>query len=96
MINSNILLEEVVTARGIKSRDDRRKLFTALASPLADLPDDLLHPIWCETLHLLATRHRSDLLSDLTALAPVIHALGGDDAIDEIVLAIRDTGRWYP
>jgi hypothetical protein len=41
-------------------------------------------------------RSRSELLADLAALAPVIAALGGPEAIAETCRAIEDVGRWWP
>ena len=49
-------------------------------------------------LHLqsanLAPPKPQDLLSDLTALIPVILALGGQEALLETARAIQDVGRW--
>jgi hypothetical protein len=58
-------------------------------------PEGLLL-VWRETLHTLATRTRQDLLEGLGAMAPVIFALGGADAVDETFRAIADVGRWWP
>ncbi|MGC8947416.1 MAG: hypothetical protein ACP5N6_14815 [Anaerolineae bacterium] len=55
-----------------------------------------LYPCWAETLPLLARRRRKDLLSDLRALAPVIHALGGKPAAAETFRAIQHVARWWP
>jgi hypothetical protein len=52
--------------------------------------------LWRETLQLSATRSRRELLADLAALAPVITALGGAEAIAETCRAIEDVGRWWP
>lgn len=43
-----------------------------------------------------ARRTRPDLLSDLRALAPLIHALGGESAAAETFRAIQDVARWWP
>jgi len=71
-------------------------LAAALALRLAELPRPDLYPLWDETLPLLARRTRRNLLADLRALVPVIHALGGDEAIAETFRAIQDTARWWP
>jgi len=71
-------------------------LAAALAPRLAELPRPALYPLWDETLPLLARRTRRDLLADLRALVPVIHALGGAGAIAETARAIQDVARWWP
>ncbi|MCS7286523.1 MAG: hypothetical protein RMK30_06645 [Anaerolineae bacterium] len=60
-----------------------------------DLYPEVLAAI-AEILSVLARRTRRDLLSDFQALAPVIHALGGEQAVVETFQAIQDTGRWWP
>jgi hypothetical protein len=42
------------------------------------------------------TTSHVNAFSDLTALAPVILALGGDEALMETARAIQDVGRWWP
>ena len=74
-------------------------LATALASLapyLAELPLTTLYSFWRETLHILTTCTRSDLLSNLRALAPVIVKLGGEEAIAKTFHAIKDVSRWWP
>lgn len=51
------------------------------AEALAGLALETLQPLWAETLPVLAARGRKDLLSDLRALAPVLDALGGKEAV---------------
>jgi hypothetical protein len=51
---------------------------------------------WQTTLHRLAQRTRQNLLGDISALTPFIHALGGDKAIVETFHAIQDVGEWWP
>ena len=74
----------------------RLEALATLATRLAALPSDSLYPIWRETLPSLAYRPRQDLLSDLTALRPIIVALGGEEAVAETIRAIQDVGRWWP
>ena len=40
--------------------------------------------------------HARDLLMDLSALVPVLAALGGAEAVAETFRAIQDVGRWWP
>ena len=88
--------EALATAREIQEADDRADALRALAEPLAKLPRPALHPSWHETLSSLARRTRRDLLADLEALIPVIHALSGEAAIAETACAIQDVTCWWP
>jgi hypothetical protein len=78
------------------SESARAEALAALAPRLAELPRPALYPLWDETLSHRARRTRPDLLADLRALVPVIHALGGEAAIAETARAIQDTARWWP
>ncbi len=93
---SELLPEALSAAREIKDEWRRARALTALAPRLAELPRPALYPLWDETLPLLARRTRRDLLADLRALVPVIHALGGEAAIAETARAIQDVARWWP
>ncbi|MDW8352804.1 MAG: hypothetical protein RML99_12920, partial [Anaerolineae bacterium] len=68
----------------------------ALAARLAALPRAQAYPLWSASLPVLARRRRQDLLSDIGALAPLIHALGGEAAVGEAFRAIRDVCAWWP
>ena len=86
----------LAAARAIGDADDRAKALVGLAPHLAQLPCQRLYPLWQETLPILAARTREDLLADLCALAPVIAALGGEEAVAETSRAIQDVGLWWP
>ena len=55
-----------------------------------------LYPLGQTILSKLAGRTRPDLLSELHALAPIIAALGGPEALVETFRTIQDVGRWWP
>jgi hypothetical protein len=63
---------------------------------LAEISLAGLYPLWCETLRDQSKQTRTDLLSDLGALAPVIAALGGPEALEDTAQAIEDVGHWWP
>ncbi|MFC1465135.1 MAG: hypothetical protein ACFLMY_09825 [Candidatus Brachytrichaceae bacterium NZ_4S206] len=86
----------LAAARDIEDADDRAPVLTTSAKRLADLPRAQAYPLWADTLPVLAHRTRKDLLSDLRALAPLIHALGGEQAAGEAFRAVRDVGAWWP
>ncbi len=86
----------MTAAREIGDSYARTRILTALAPRLAELPRLDLYPLWNETLPLMARHTRPNLLADLRALVPVIHALGGTKAIAETARAIGDVARWWP
>ena len=81
---------------GDRTRDGPGLCPGGLGPWLAALPNARLLRLWEETLGLSATRAQSELLSDLSTLAPVIAALGGPEVLNEACQAIRDVGRWWP
>jgi len=83
-------------ARAIRDVDERTIILAGLAPRLAALPTVTLYSMWPDTLHVLATRTRQDLLADIHALSPVIARLGGQEAVAETFRAIQDVGRWWP
>ena len=93
---TNILKEALEITRDLNDENLRGKALSDISLDLAGLPPSVLYPLWQETLHVLAQRTRSDLLSDLCALTPVILALGGPEALEETARAIVDVGRWWP
>jgi hypothetical protein len=90
------LAEALQAARAIGHEDYRSSALAALAEQLGTRPTSFLYPLWSQTLPLLASRTRRNLLSDLRALLPVIRQLGGSQSVAEVFLAIRDVGRWWP
>ena len=70
-------------------------LLKSMAPLLARLPRDRLLGPWLSDL-VAASTHRSGVLRDLGALAPVIARLGGQAAVQETVTAVEDVARWWP
>jgi hypothetical protein len=94
-LSEGLLVEALTAARSIGNEGDRSKLLAALAPGLAALPRAILSPLWDD---LLSSRTRPALLSDLTALAPVLVALSATSPTEllEITRAITDVARWWP
>ena len=91
------LLADALTAAGsIADESDRAAVLAVLATLLAAPPATSAWSAWRAILPVLATRRRRDLLADIRSLQPVILALGGQDAVREIVQAVWDVGRWWP
>ena len=48
------------------------------------------------TLSAFAGARRANLLGAIAALLPVIHRLGGEEAVRGTAQAIIDTAKWWP
>ena len=92
----SVLIEAVAAARSIDQEEQRGAALTALAPSIATLPVGVLNRLWLETLPVLATRARRDLLVDLRALVPVLTALGGAATLEGTVQSILTVTRWWP
>jgi hypothetical protein len=90
------MAKALAAARAIRDERARAEALTGLSPKLAAMPFSALYPFWQETLSFLAARIRRDVLSDLTALAPLLSALGGEEVIAQTVRAVQDVGRWWP
>ncbi|MBE9508761.1 MAG: protein kinase [Chloroflexi bacterium] len=75
---------------------ERGWLLGKIVPLLTTLSHDTLYPLWQEMLHTLVMQRRSDLLSDLSALSPVIAALGDTPTVGKIIHAIQNVGRAWP
>jgi hypothetical protein len=83
-------------ARAIGDELVRLDALVRLAPRLSAQSPGALYPLWRQTLPILANRTRSNLLSDLGALLPIILRLGGAQAAAALFTAIQDVGRWWP
>lgn len=83
-------------AKHIQNESWRARALAEIIPQLTELPSSEIYAIWREILYVLSEQTRKDLLSDLPALAPVILALGGEEALLETASAIQDVGRWWP
>ena len=76
----------------IEKQEYRAQSLTVLASQLVNDPNRFV--LWKNLLHFLAYRTRSNLLSDVAALTPVLAAFG-DEAMAENAQAIQDVAKWW-
>jgi len=88
--------EALAAARTIEEEHTRARVLARLAPHLEHLSIATLYPLWCETLHILASRTRSDLLSDIGVLLPIVTVLGEKEALVTIAQAIIEVGKWFP
>jgi len=94
-----LLAEALALARAIDPTDRRSAALERLAGPWAQwtaADPAAARAALLETLPLLAARTRTALCADLRALAPVAAAVGEAGAMEQIVAAIQDVGRWWP
>ena len=54
------------------------------------------HPYWRKVIDDASSRGRSALISELSAIGPVVSRFGGSEAIAEAIAALLDAGRWWP
>lgn len=89
------ILPEALFA-AIEADSHRSSVLSALMPHLLSLPRAQAYPIWAEALPRFARGTRNELLSDLSLFAPLIYALGGEQAAGETFRAIQDVAQWRP
>lgn len=92
-LSSELLPEAFSIAKDIQSKLYRIKVLIALADPMSKMPRDELLPLWKTIRHWLS---RQELAHHVLALAAVIHAIGGQEAVVEALIKIQDVERWQP
>ncbi len=90
------LVDALAAVREIEHTGERAQVLDKLAPYLVQASRGDLYSHWWGMLPRLAHRTRQDMFADVCALAPVIAALGGEEAIAETCRAIQDVGRWWP
>jgi hypothetical protein len=98
-LRGQVLAEALRVARELDEAcipSSRADALAKVAPLLAELPKETLYSLWRQTQPALVRRTRDGLLADLSALAPVVVALGGVDALREAIAAVRDVGEWWP
>jgi hypothetical protein len=83
-------------AAAIPEEKQRATVLSYIATRASqDLQTAMYEPL-CRVLRRLARRPRAELLSDISALAPLLAAFGGKDAIADIADLIVEIGKWFP
>lgn len=75
---------------------ERLEILCCLAGYFARVNRTPLYRSWTKSLHAMASRVRSSLLTDWSELRPVITSLGGDKTLVEACGAIKEVTRWFP
>lgn len=93
-----LLLEAARMAAAIDDLALRHVALAPIAPRLVRLAPDraALVGVWDELLHALTQRTRSDLLSDLTALLPLIIGVGSREVLPLLARVLQQTLRWWP
>ena len=74
----------------------RARALAALSTDLARLPRAQLYPLFVRILRDSSERTRRDVLLDLAALAPVVFALGGEQATFLTARSILEIAQQWP
>ena len=62
----------------------------------AKLEPATLYAAWSDTLHGMGSLNRQIFLRILRDLGPIVAAFGGRNAIELVLRAVEDVGRWWP
>lgn len=92
----SLLVEVLDAAKEIGGDSLRAEVLSDAADAFAQLAPAALYPAWRETLHGMASLDRPVFLHNLQRLSPIIVSLGGQRALEGILSAIQDVGRWWP
>lgn len=87
--------EALLRALRINDLELRTRTLKMVAGLALELPVERLRTCWCEMLRRMAQRPRKETVSDLSALAPLIKALGGAEALAQVKLVIQEVSRCW-
>ncbi|AKJ39120.1 MULTISPECIES: hypothetical protein [Methanosarcina] len=83
-------------ASNIRSDSYRAKALCFILSLMRNSPVNKLYFLWRRVIQILKEGTRSNLLSNIITLIPVINDLGEDETLFEISQAIIDVSYWFP
>ena len=95
-VPESLLPQFLRVVQAIQSERWRAQVLRVAGSLVKQISPALLYPALHEILHVLAQRTRGDALVDLALLAPVISALGGEEAVAGACCATLEVGWWWP
>ena len=98
-IDDDVLRQALLKARSIQVMDERAKRLRVLMPELelhADQHRKLGYDLWRDTFHLLATRNRRELLSDLGQLWTITIIWGGRRSASILLKEVRKAARRWP
>jgi len=83
-------------ASNIQFDSDRAKALCFILSLMRNSPVNKLYFLWRRVIQTLRENTRSNLLSNIITLIPVMNDLGEDETLFEISRAIIDVSNWFP
>ncbi|AKB49896.1 regulatory protein [Methanosarcina barkeri str. Wiesmoor] len=83
-------------ASNIQSDYSRAKALCFILSLMRNSPVNKLYFLWRRIIQILKEDTRSNLLSNIITLIPIMNDLGGDETLFEISRAIIDVSNWFP
>jgi hypothetical protein len=89
-------LETLLAASTIDTEALRHDLFQQILSESKMVNVEFRNNLWVDLLQRLAVRVRSELLSDLSDIMPLIARSGDATAVSETFRAIQDVTNWWP
>lgn len=89
-------LPDEVLAETLRISCARGEIDPTLVTRLCEFPAADLHAIWRTALQISAASSRERLGRNLAAMTPIIHKLGGDDALWQMCTHMEDMLRWWP
>lgn len=95
-LSESMLIEALEVAKEIGGAPLQSELMAQFADAFARLSPVDLYPAWRDTLHSMASLNRQTFLRDFRTFPAIIAILGGQKAIEGILRAVRDVGRWWP
>lgn len=94
LLDSHDAMSALVLARSSNNTELRATTLSKITPYLAQISVEELYPLWSDTLHILGQRSRTDLMTDLHTLEPMLSALEYT-SVDRIAEAIQQVGRWW-
>jgi hypothetical protein len=92
---SQVLREALLACCDLPAAPARAAHFSALTATWIKLaPTTVSYALWCEVLVRLSRRSLPHLLSDLAALTPVLAALGGTAATQQVAQVVAAARKW--
>ena len=95
LAKQNRFSDALLVVQKMQSKERRSQVLANIVPSGLNLPESSLSQSFEEFLRTSSTRTREEMLSDLQSLFPIIHALGGNDAMVEVFHAIQDVGSWW-
>ena len=95
-LTDEMLREALSVAYEIGGALFQAELMAQHSDVFARLELTALYTAWTDVLRGMASLNRQTFLRNLRDLGPIVVALGGRNAIEGVLRAVEDVGRWWP